>query len=558
MLRAYKRALEEAEAKGKTLEEIATIRWGSLDKLNSLLHAAGIDPSNPDKTPKSIKRSYLYAEPKCTSKYASPKRSSASSREIKQVHANSSKVDDFLIPGDEEVFIGKLYKSTREQNVLECEKNQMSSDCRNICPPSKDSKPESIESHVDITNSEPEITNSVLNALSAKIMKAEMLGDLDKVGKLKKKLERLHALKERDQKPSVPQENLPEQSIKTIPLVSTDRFGRVRPLDNSKAVGKYGARGAPPAKKNKRKKYMNDGEEYSVQDLMEQERQLSTRDTQFALAGMASKFISSSNKDDVIDEKQASKVAVSYDPRQNDSKEFLRAMTESKKLAETIENCKLCFGNENFSKNLLVAVGISVYLAVPAVQSLTNGHCLLIPMEHHSSLLLLDENVWEEIKVFQKGLTRMFNEHNCDVVFTESYSSTHKRTHAYLECIPVPKDEGDMAPMYFKKAIMESEDEWSLNRKLIDTKMKGVRGSLPVGLPYFFVEFGVDGGFAHIVENQDSFPSYFAKEVVGGMLDLEPRLWLKPPLDSFENQKRKNLKLSEWWQPYDWTQKLKN
>ncbi len=542
MLRAYKRALEEAETKDISLEEIAKARWGSLDKLHSLLYAAGIDPSNPDKNPKSGRHTYLYAEPQRTSKYSSSKRLTKSSCELKQVKSNALEVEKFHIPGEDS------YKSTNRDIFSRNEAKQMSSDTQHRCPPS--------ESSVSEFTSKPEVTDTSLNALSAKIMKAEMFGDFVKVDNLKKKLEKLRVLKEHHQK-QTKQECLSDPAVKTIPLVSTDRFGRVRPLNmpNSEAVRKHGA---PAAKKSNRRKYNDDDEQYSIQELVEQERKMSTQDTQFAIAGMASKFVSSSSKDDTIDEKHASKVAVSYDPRQNDSKEFMRAMVESKKLAEAIENCKLCFGNENFSKTLLVAVGINVYLAVPAVQSLTNGHCLLIPMEHHSSLLLLDENVWDEIKVFQKGLTRMFNEHDCDVVFTESYLSAHKKTHAYLECIPLPREQGDMASMYFKKAIMESEDEWSLNRKLIDTKMKGVRGSLPVGLPYFFVEFGIDGGFAHIVEDRSSFPSYFAKEVIGGMLDLEPRLWLKPPLDSFENQKSKTLNLSEWWQPYDWTQTLKN
>ena len=74
---------------------------------------------------------------------------------------------------------------------------------------------------------------------------------------------------------------------------------------------------------------------------------------------------------------------------------------------------------------------------------------------------------------------------------------------------------------------------------------------------YFSVDFGLDNCFAQVIENTDMFPCYFGCELVGGMLDVEPRLWLKPPKESFEGQKRKVVQMAEWWKPYDWTQKLK-
>ena len=44
-----------------------------------------------------------------------------------------------------------------------------------------------------------------------------------------------------------------------------------------------------------------------------------------------------------------------------------------------------------------------------------------------------------------------------------------------LECIPVPRDIGDMAPIYFKKAIDECEGMWADNKKLVDLSKKNVR-----------------------------------------------------------------------------------
>lgn len=34
---------------------------------------------------------------------------------------------------------------------------------------------------------------------------------------------------------------------------------------------------------------------------------------------------------------------------------------------------------------------------------------------------------------------------------------------------------------------------------------------VPRGLPYFSVDFGLQGGFAHVIEDQHKFPHYFGK-----------------------------------------------
>lgn len=70
----------------------------------------------------------------------------------------------------------------------------------------------------------------------------------------------------------------------------------------------------------------------------------------------------------------------------------------------------------------------------------------------------------------------------------------------------------EISPLYlFQKAILESESEWAQNKKLVDTREKGLRGSIPKGLPYFNVEFGLDGGYAHVIEDEYAFPHYFGK-----------------------------------------------
>uniref|UniRef100_UPI00398EC46A CWF19-like protein 2 n=1 Tax=Pristiophorus japonicus TaxID=55135 RepID=UPI00398EC46A len=107
--------------------------------------------------------------------------------------------------------------------------------------------------------------------------------------------------------------------------------------------------------------------------------------------------------------------------------------------------------------------------------------------------------------------------------------------------------------MASKKAIMEADEEWSMNKKLVDLSARDIRRAVPKGLAYFSVDFGLKGGFAHVIENEVKFPFYFGKEIVGGMLDLEPRRWRKPIRENFDDQRKKVLQFSHWWKPYDCT-----
>lgn len=96
-----------------------------------------------------------------------------------------------------------------------------------------------------------------------------------------------------------------------------------------------------------------------------------------------------------------------------------------------------------------------------------------------------------------------------------------------------------------QKAIMECDEEWAMNKKVVDLSSKDIRravcpllllllsvisitflvlssllnvescsfnaSQVPRGLPYFAVDFGLQGGFAHVIENEQKFPHYFGK-----------------------------------------------
>ena len=52
--------------------------------------------------------------------------------------------------------------------------------------------------------------------------------------------------------------------------------------------------------------------------------------------------------------------------------------------------------------------------------------------------------------MFKEALYKMFMDQNLYPVFYEIYKRRHKFSHMQLECVPLKKKIGELAPIYFK------------------------------------------------------------------------------------------------------------
>ena len=86
---------------------------------------------------------------------------------------------------------------------------------------------------------------------------------------------------------------------------------------------------------------------------------------------------------------------------------------------------------------------------------------------------------------------------------------------------------------------------------MVKIDQNGIRRAVPKGLPYFHVDFGLQNGFAHVIEDELEFPKNFAQGIIGGMLDVEPRVWRQPKREPFESQKKKVLAFGAQWKDFD-------
>ncbi|XP_077421825.1 CWF19-like protein 2 isoform X2 [Vanacampus margaritifer] len=411
----------------------------------------------------------------------------------------------------------------------------------------------------------PLLSEEEMNKLGAKLVKAEIMGNTAMVEKLKAQLDAAHKAKESHAARKLHETAKSNQVAgcssedREVLLFRTDHSGQawpVKPLSGPQEPhgGRRKKKAIETHVDGQRVRFFQDDDSVGLKEMVRREKMSSAQDQNALYSRMAAKMMGKTDGDNyTLDDMFVSSAAKKEGEGREEERLRNRATEESRRLATTMEKCRHCFSSQELQKHLIVAIGSKVYLSLPAGVSMTDGHCLICPLQHNCSATTLDEDVWSEIQLFRRSLVRMFESQELDCVFMETHMNPRKKRHMVLECIPLPRELGDMAPIYFKKAIMECDEEWAMNKKVVDLSSKDIRRAVPRGLPYFAVDFGLQGGFAHVIENEQKFPHYFGKEVVGGMMDLEPRIWRKLIRENFDDQRKKVLQFAQWWKQYDCT-----
>ena len=252
------------------------------------------------------------------------------------------------------------------------------------------------------------------------------------------------------------------------------------------------------------------------------------------------------------------------------SKATQRQVDAYRRSERRLRRCAYCLDAPERPKHLHVAYGNLAYLSLPHAGRLVPGHCVIAPVAHVPSTRAADEDAWEEIRNFKKCLARMFAAKGMECCFFETATRVGSGVlgaaggadapHAVVECVPLPEGAAARAPMYFKKAIDESESEWSTHdaKKCISTAPpKGLRGAVPPNFPYFHVEFGMRGGYVHVIDDETRWRRDFARDILAGLLDLPPETGgaKKRPLAP-ATLKREMDQFLDAWDPVDWTKQL--
>ncbi|KAJ7943029.1 CWF19-like protein 2 [Quillaja saponaria] len=303
------------------------------------------------------------------------------------------------------------------------------------------------------------------------------------------------------------------------------------------------------------------GTRYAMQEIsVRQKKREDDTDLHLAHRIMQNKTYSLSGRADDEYDFEGGESRKSRKKQGGDDHKTTQKGTIAKRVLTQQERCLFCLENPNRPMHLVVSIANFTYLMLPQWQSVVPGHCCILPIQHESATRTVDDNAWLEIRNFKKCLIMMFAKQEKDIVFLETVMGlAQQRRHCMIECIPLPQQIAKEAPLYFKKAIDEAEDEWSQHnaKKLIDTSEKGLRNSIPKHFPYFHVEFGLDKGFVHVIDDEMQFKSSLGLNVIRGMLDLpEEDMYRRRRYESVDVQKQAVASFCKEWQPFDWTKQL--
>ncbi|KAK4697852.1 CWF19-like protein 2, partial [Lecanoromycetidae sp. Uapishka_2] len=338
-------------------------------------------------------------------------------------------------------------------------------------------------------------------------------------------------------------------------------------MDNRMLAG--GRSGEVTSTENRRGRergLVEENEDMSIEDMVKQERR-----TRNQAGGDGQRFAETIAKDAKFDndleymDENAKKLAKRVQKSEINLKNT--AISDFQKMNKILDSCPLCHHEDTNTPPVapVLSLATRVYLTLPTEPEISDGGACIIPIQHRGNLLECDDDEWEEIRNFMKSLTRMYHDQGRDVIFYENAATPQRKKHAGMEVVPLPYSLGETAPAFFKEAILTSDEEWTQHKKLIDTLSKSKQGvgklafrrMIAKEMPYFHVWFEIDGGLGHIVEDTNRWPKgdLFAREIIGGMLDVAPDVvkrqgrWTKGVDRRVEGFRKR-------WRKFDWTRVL--
>ena len=243
-----------------------------------------------------------------------------------------------------------------------------------------------------------------------------------------------------------------------------------------------------------------------------------------------------------------------------------QSIVEYKEKEKLTKECWFCTESDRFkterASDWIVAYGNYTYLSLPKNRSIHPLHCLIVPMSHVCSLLdcrgEFEDEIWEEVRNFKKCLLQMAARQDRSFVFMECVmKSGDPRRHTFVDCVPTPRgQQAEHVKGHFLKALQETDEEWSQNKKVIDTSLKagGLRSALPRRhFPYFYADFRLDQGYAHVIEDTERFGTGdFGRDIMASVLGVPRNEWRT------QRTSPKEMKsFCELFEPFNWTKQLR-
>ena len=373
------------------------------------------------------------------------------------------------------------------------------------------------------------MADAARNKLAAQVIKAEMLGDTDKVKKLKQELELLSASNDNRNSMTRPKADGPK--TQKLNPQSSYHEPRMRYQQPTSSVIHMSSLGSARSQSGKIKKFIESTG--SLSQMFEQEKRTTCSDEVRMYLKTSAKF----TRDDMetkyfAEEIDDSQLILNKSKRHKESHHRTSAPTNHRQ-DEDLEPCDRCV--DKMSQHLIVEKSIQVFLALidkkPFLSSLSN---VFISNFRHSceSFVSANHEQQADTEKLIGNVRSLFKSRGYRCLIMETHLRGRRRfakndltshdQHFQVHCLPIKEKHFERSRMSFKQALQECGGDWSMNKKLIVTEGRRIQRYLPKGLPYFWVCFDeLTNGFGHVIENEEEFSRHFGLEVLSGMLDKE-------------------------------------
>lgn len=187
-------------------------------------------------------------------------------------------------------------------------------------------------------------------------------------------------------------------------------------------------------------------------------------------------------------------------------------------------HCWFCLSNPNADTQLVVSVGDECYLALDK-GAITDGHVLILPVEHYASALSTSPGIWAEIERYISALKSCYASTGKSFVGFERYMTLRKSggNHCHVNAIAVPAMKVEIIKTAFED--IAQRHGFSLHY-LPPTSGEEAKQQLKevVGEGEYFVGLLPDGSrLVHSIAYGERHPLSYGREVLAHLVKAPER-----------------------------------
>ncbi|KAJ7531546.1 hypothetical protein O6H91_14G048500 [Diphasiastrum complanatum] len=187
------------------------------------------------------------------------------------------------------------------------------------------------------------------------------------------------------------------------------------------------------------------------------------------------------------------------------------------------ESCWFCLSSPDVESHLVVSIGEHCYCTL-AKGPLTEGHVLVLPVEHFPSSICVPLEVELEFEKYTHALRRYFQAQRKALVIFERFLQLRAGTHAHLQVVPIPLSKvSNLRTAFLSAAESIGFDFEILQPAETESPRHGLKRLLDGGINYFYVELPDGTMLVHPIAPREKMPMQFGREVLSTLLGVPER-----------------------------------